>query len=442
MCSDLPKVLHPLAGIPLLERVVRSSQQLAPCAIHVVYGNEGDRVRALLSHLPVNWVYQAEQKGTAHAVLQALPHCSPHSRTLILYGDVPLISTETLAAFMAAVQREAVGILVAAHPDPTGLGRIVRDAVGNVLRIVEEKDATHDERAIQEINTGIMLASTHWWQQTLPTIGAHNHQKEYYLTDSIALAVAEKRTVTAVSAAVHETQGVNDRWQLAQLERHYQLQLAKQLAYAGVTVVDPARLDIRGDDFEIAPDVHLEPNVILEGRVVLGPRVRIGSHCILKDVTIAADSVIEPFCVIEGATLGESTHVGPFARLRPGTELKQTARVGNFVETKKTLLGIGSKANHLTYLGDAVIGDHVNIGAGTITCNYDGVNKWTTTIEDGVFIGSNTALVAPVTVQKDATIGAGSTITETAPADTLTLARARQQAIAGWKRPSKQTSAK
>lgn len=437
MNSVLPKVLHPLAGISLLERVVNTARTLTK-NIYVIHGNGGSKVREELTHLPVEWIEQKEQLGTGHAVQQALPHCKDLDRLLILYGDVPLISTETLKNLLAQTAKNALGIIVTEPEDPTGLGRIIRDKSGNIINIVEHKDADKTQLKIREINTGIMTASAEHFKKWLPHLKSNNRQKEFYLTDIVALAVEDGINIHSVTApCVEEVQGINDRWELARLERYHQKNRAKQLALAGATIMDPTRLDIRGEDIEVAQDVLLDVNVVMAGKIRIGKNSQIGPNVYLKNVIIGDNVTILANSVIEDAEIADNCQVGPFARLRPGSVLKTGAKVGNFVEMKKTTLGPGSKAPHLTYLGDAVIGRDVNIGAGTITCNYDGVNKWPTTIADDVFIGSNSSLVAPIKIGKGATIGAGSTITGNAPAERLTIARSRQTTINKWKRPKR-----
>jgi bifunctional UDP-N-acetylglucosamine pyrophosphorylase / glucosamine-1-phosphate N-acetyltransferase len=437
MMSDLPKVLHCLGGKPLLERVIDTARQLQPETTHVVYGNGGSMVSQALKHLPVRWVEQPELLGTGHAVLQALPYCPDEGRVLILYGDVPLISVESLKNLLETTPPDALGLIVAELPNPDGFGRIIRDQNGRITAIVEHRDASEQQRAIKEINTGIMTAPARDLKKWLPQLKNANRQNEYYLTDIIALAAAASIPVYgAKSACNEETRGVNDRAELAALERFYQQRTALELMRKGVTLADPARLDVRGD-VSIAADVSIDINVILEGRVVIGKNSRIGPHVVLKNVEIGEDVEILAHSVIEGAVIADHCQVGPFARIRPESVLEAKVKVGNFVEVKKSRLGLGSKANHLSYLGDAEIGAQVNIGAGTITCNYDGKNKHQTHIADGAFIGSNTSLVAPVSIEKNATIGAGSTITRDAPADTLTVARARQTTIKGWRRKTR-----
>lgn len=438
MASETPKVLHPLAGIPILARVIRTAEALEPRKIFVVSGNGGDQVREQLKSFAVNWVTQEEQLGTAHAVLQALPYCDPDDRVLILYGDVPLISLATLQNLLEQTPELGLGLIVAEPKDPTGLGRIIRDHQGNIIKIVEHKDANNDELLIREINTGIMTAGAAQLMAWLPKIKKANRQQEFYLTDVVALSVAEGKNVTGVLAKEpEEVQGINDRFELATLERYFQRTAAKRWCLAGVTIADPNRFDVRGDDIMIGKDVYIDVNVVMTGKIRIANKTSIGANVVLKNVEIGEGVVIHPNTIIEDAIIEQDCQVGPFARIRPGTVLKSGAKVGNFVELKKTVLGKNSKAPHLTYLGDALIGESVNVGAGTITCNYDGANKWQTTIEDGAFIGSNTSLVAPVTIQKGATIGAGSTITADAPADQLTLTRAPQKSIEGWRRPTK-----
>jgi len=445
MASDTPKILHALGGISLLERVVNTARLLKSEAIHVVYGNgSGKRVRKELAHLPVNWVEQADQLGTGHAVLQTLPFFkNDDDRVLILYADVPLISLETLQDLLARTPDNGLGLIIAEPENPSGLGRIIRNESGHIVRIVEDKDATKEQRLIREINSGILSTSVRHLKNWLPKLSNTNQQKEYYLTDAIALAATNRHPIGDVMArCFEEVQGVNDRLQLATLERFYQQFIAKKLLLEGVTIIDPMRIDIRGEDIQIGRDTVIDINVILEGCIRVGSNVRIGPHVFLKNVSIEQDTDIYANSVIEGATIGPHCQIGPFARLRPGTVIEANARVGNFVEVKNSTLGIGSKANHLSYLGDADIGNQVNIGAGTITCNYDGVNKWPTIIEDEAFIGSNVSLVAPIKIGRRATIGAGSTITRDAAEERLTLARARQIEIDGWERPQKKVDDK
>ncbi|MGB5132640.1 MAG: bifunctional UDP-N-acetylglucosamine diphosphorylase/glucosamine-1-phosphate N-acetyltransferase GlmU [Steroidobacteraceae bacterium] len=437
MGSDLPKVLQPLAGRPLLAHVIDSARALKPAAIHVVYGHGGERVREAIADGGIHWVLQAEQQGTGHAVLQAMPAIPDDHVVLVLYGDVPLVRAATLSDLAGRAGAATLAVLTAVLPDPAGYGRVIRDTTGRVARIVEHKDANHKELAIAEVNTGLMAAPAGRLRRWLSALRRDNTQGEYYLPDCIVAAVRDGVAVEAVIAAsATEVLGVNDKLQLAEVEAARRRDRAVELMHAGVTIVDPARVDIRGE-VHCGRDVVLEINVILEGKVRLGDRARIGPGSLLRDCEIGADTEVRANCVIEGAITGARCVIGPFARLRPGTRLADEVHVGNFVEVKNTELGPGSKANHLTYLGDTTIGARVNVGAGTVTCNYDGVDKHRTTIEDGAFIGSGTMLVAPVSVGKDATIGAGSTITKPAPAGKLTLERSRQQTLAGWKRPAK-----
>ena len=441
MRSKLPKVLQPLAGRPLLAHVLETAGELKPEAIHVVYGHGGDLVRERLADVPtpvpVQWVLQAEQLGTGHAVLQAAPRLLPQQRVLILYGDVPLITPETLFELLEGCGPNSLSLLTVELEDPEGYGRVIRDERGRVKAIVEDKDATTKQRAITECNTGIMAVPARHLLRWLTQLGNANSQGEYYLTDVIAAAVKDGVVVTPLPAdSEEEVQGVNDKVQLSMVEASYRLSQAVDLMEAGVTVIDPLRLDVRGT-VEPGSDVTLDVNVVLEGRVVLGDGVSIGPNCVIRDATIGAGTQIAANSIVERSTIGADCRVGPFARVRPESVLADQVHIGNFVEVKKTTLGAGSKANHLTYLGDAVIGAAVNVGAGTVTCNYDGVNKSTTTIGDGAFIGSGSMLVAPVTIGANATIGAGSTITREAPADKLTLERSKQTTLEGWQRPEK-----
>ena len=457
MHSSLPKVLHPLAGKPLLAHVLDTARALHPARICVVYGHGGEQVRAALDAPDIVWVRQEPQLGTGHAVLQALPHLTdanapdvatgavPSAPTLVLYGDVPLTGVSTLQRLLAVVGESAhsgaLALLTAQLDNPHGYGRIVREN-DKIVRIVEEKDATTSERHIREVNTGILVAPTDALARWLPTLGRHNAQNEYYLTDIVALAVAEGRPVVAAHpAASWETEGVNSKAQLAALERIQQRNLADALLAAGVTLADPARIDIRGA-LHCGRDVGIDANCVFEGHVELADDVSIAANCVLKNCRIGRGARIAPFCHIEDATIGEHSVVGPYARLRPGTVLDHDVHVGNFVEVKNSTLAAHAKANHLAYLGDATIGQRVNVGAGTITCNYDGANKWRTVIEDDAFIGSDTQLVAPVTVGRGATLGAGTTLTKDAPAGQLTVSRAKQVSIASWRRPTKTPSKK
>ncbi len=436
MKSAKPKVLMPLAGRPMLAHVLDSARALQPARIHLVYGHLGEQVKGALTDLgDLAWVHQAEQRGTGHAVKLAMPDVPEEARVLVLYGDVPLIRTDTLAKLLAL--ESPLAALVTQLENPYGYGRVVRDGIGRVRAIVEEKDCTPEQRAITWINSGILAADARRLRVWINNLTDDNAQREYYLTDVFAQANDDGVPAEAsLCINPQEVFGANDPWQLAALERLYQRLRATHLAAAGVRFADPVRFDVRGD-VRVGHDVEIDIDVILEGLVELGDEVRIGPYCRVRNSTLAAGTVVHSHCNLDGVVTHGPCDIGPFARLRPGTELGAGTRVGNFVETKKVHLGDNSKANHLSYLGDAEIGADVNIGAGTITCNYDGVNKNVTTIEDGVFIGSNTALVAPVRIGKDATIGAGSVIGKAAPAGELTLARARQATIPGWQRPKK-----
>lgn len=438
MYSDLPKVLHPLAGKPLLEHVIKTATSLDSTERPlVVYGHQGERVKNTLDYLSVTWIHQTEQLGTGHAVQQTLSFLPANGRVLILYGDVPLIEATTLKHFIADTPENALGVMTAELPDPTGFGRIIRNNKNNVTAIVEEKDATAAQRNIQEINTGIYLISVAHLKKWLPQLTNHNIQQEYYLTDLIALAVKEKIKIHSVQPKYYEEiLGINDRLQLACLERFYQERFAEKLMLQGVTLLDPHRFDVRGD-VNIAQDVVIDINVILEGNVKIGKGCVIGPNVLLRNVVMGDHVEIKANSVLEGAEIADHCIIGPFARLRPGTILSKESHIGNFVEIKNTLVGVATKINHLSYIGDSTIGQRVNIGAGTITCNYDGVNKHKTTIGDYAFIGSNTELVAPVTIGEYATIGAGSTITRNAPAEQLTLCRGQQRTIENWQRPKK-----
>ncbi|MDR2000019.1 MAG: bifunctional UDP-N-acetylglucosamine diphosphorylase/glucosamine-1-phosphate N-acetyltransferase GlmU [Zoogloeaceae bacterium] len=420
MRSDLPKVLHPIAGKPMLAHVLDTARQLGAGRICVVYGHGGEQVREALPASDLSWVKQEPQLGTGHAVLQALPQLDPAAPTLVLYGDVPLIRAETLTRLLQVSDGNTLALLTVKLPDPRGYGRIVR-ANGKVTRIVEEKDADAAERAITEVNTGILVAPTTALLRWLPNLGNSNAQREYYLTDIVSLAVKEGMAVEAAQPAhAWEVEGVNSKTQLAALERIHQRNIAEALMEQGVTLADPNRIDVRGE-LICGRDVFIDVSCVFEGKVVIGDGARILSNCVIHDATVGPQSII-----------------GPFARLRPGAELGRDVHVGNFVEVKNSTIADHSKANHLSYIGDATIGSRVNVGAGTITCNYDGANKFRTVIEDDAFIGSDTQLVAPVTVGKGATLGAGTTLTKDAPAGKLTLSRARQTVIPGWKRPVKQ----
>lgn len=440
MRSALPKVMQPLAGKPLLAHVLDASRTLGAERPIVVYGHGGDVVQNAFTNDAIDWVLQAEQKGTGHAVLVALPVLAKEGSTLILYGDVPLLSVSTLQRLLAVCEgKNELGLLTVTLDNPTGYGRIVREA-GKVSRIVEQKDASADELLIKEVNTGILCVPNALLHKWLPELRNANSQGEYYLTDLIGMATAEGVAVTAVHPETPwEVEGVNDKLQLATLERVWQRAQADALLRAGVTIIDPARVDIRGELVH-GQDVLLEPNVQINGRVVLGDGVQVGMGSVLSNCEIAAETIIKPYSIIDSASIGERAQIGPFARIRPGSELGADVHIGNFVETKATRMGAGSKANHLTYLGDAVIGSGSNIGAGTITCNYDGANKHVTTIGDNVFIGSNNSLVAPVEISSNATTGAGSTITKSVAQATLAVSRAKQITLDGWQRPTKNTT--
>ncbi|PSW07928.1 bifunctional N-acetylglucosamine-1-phosphate uridyltransferase/glucosamine-1-phosphate acetyltransferase [Photobacterium rosenbergii] len=436
MYSNLPKVLHTLAGKPMAKHVIDTCAGLGANNIHLVYGHGGDQMQAALSAEPVNWVLQAEQLGTGHAVNQACPDLAEDEKVLILYGDVPLISSETLENLLDAQPDGGIALLTVVLDDPTGYGRIVRRN-GPVVAIVEQKDASEEQKLIKEINTGVMVANGGDLKRWLSALKNDNAQGEYYLTDIIEIAHNEGRAVEAVHPVrAIEVEGVNNRVQLAKLERAFQSMQAERLLEQGVMLRDPSRFDLRGE-LQCGTDVEIDANVIIEGSVSLGNNVIIGAGSILKDCEIDDNTLIRPYSVIEGATVGEDCTVGPFTRLRPGAELVGDSHVGNFVEMKKARLGQGSKANHLTYLGDAEIGDRVNIGAGTITCNYDGANKFKTEIADDVFVGSDTQLIAPVKVGKGATIGAGATINRDVGEGELVITRAPARTVKGWKRPEK-----
>ena len=442
MYSDLPKVLHPLAGRALLDHVLATARGLKPAKLCVVYGYGGDTVPNNIAGADIAWVEQAEQLGTGHALQQALPHLAADGLTLVLYGDVPLTRHETLARLLEMAGSDNMALLTAEFPDPTGYGRIVRGAGGQVERIVEQKDATDTERQISEINTGILAAPSAKLANWLGQLKNNNAQGEYYLTDTIAMAVSEGVPVkTSHPHALWEVLGVNSKLQMAELERIYQRNYAEALANRGVMILDPARFDVRGE-LDCGRDVVIDVNCVFEGRVTLANHVSIGANCVLKNVSVAQGTTIQSFSHIEDTQIGDNCRIGPFARIRPGTTLANDSHIGNFVEVKNSQIGVGSKVNHLSYVGDATVGSKVNIGAGTITCNYDGANKHRTVIEDDVFIGSDTQLIAPVTVAKGATIGAGSTITHNAPAGELTISRVKQLTIAGWKRPVKKPPAK
>jgi bifunctional UDP-N-acetylglucosamine pyrophosphorylase/glucosamine-1-phosphate N-acetyltransferase len=437
MKSSLPKVLHPLAGRPLVEHVIVTALSMKPIAVHAVIGHGAELVQQQLAEFDVNWVVQHEQLGTGHGVLQALPFVSPDSVVLVLYGDVPLIGSDTLAALVAMAQA-GPALLTAQFADSTGYGRILRDAAGALVGVVEQKDATEEQLAINEINTGLLAAPASDFLEYLPRVGNNNKQGEYYLPDILSMAVAQGRTVASCLAHSElEVLGVNDRVQLNQLEREYQRRQAEQLMRAGVTLADSNRLDVRGT-LSCGQDVSIDVNVVFEGRVNLGEGVTIGPNCTLRDVTVEAGATIHAMSHLQDAYVGPGCNVGPFARLRPGTTLAEGAKVGNFVETKNANIGLGSKVSHLSYVGDCDMGEGVNIGAGTITCNYDGVNKHKTEIGSGVFVGSNSTLVAPLQIGEQGFVAAGSTVTKTVGKKELAVSRARQRNIEGWQRPGKQ----
>lgn len=438
MFSSRPKVLHPLAGKPMLQHVIETARQLSPTRLCIVYGHGGEQVRAAFADQDLLWAKQDPQLGTGHAVQQALPYLGSDGTSLILYGDVPLIRSQTLRQLLHAAG-QGLGLLTMHLNEPDGYGRIVRNAAGEVSSIVEQKDASPEIALLREVNTGMMALPTPLLADSLARLSNTNAQGEYYLTDLVALAAAAAFPVKTVTVEdVTEVLGVNNQSQLARLERVQQTRIAQQLLAAGVYLADPARLDVRGE-LKCGRDVSIDINCIFEGHIELGPEVSIGPHCVLKNVQIAAGTQIAAFSHIENARIGKNCLIGPYARLRPGSELGEGVHIGNFVEIKNSRIAAQSKANHLTYLGDAHIGERVNIGAGTITCNYDGANKHMTIIEDDVFIGSDSQLIAPVTVRRGATLAAGTTLTKEAPADALTLSRSKQISFMQWKRPKKHT---
>jgi len=447
MHSALPKVLHRLAGKPLLEHVLDTARALSPQNICIVYGHGGDTVPQVIADETLTWVRQMPQLGTGHALMQALPYLGTEGATLVLYGDVPLISVNTLQGLVAMAGGVAgdgetgggktLALLTVELAEPSGYGRIVRNDGGGIVAIVEEKDASASQQQIREVNTGIMLIPNQWLHGWLYKLENNNVQQEYYLTDVVAMAVKDGISVkSAHPGHSWEVAGVNSKVQLAELERIYQNESAQRLLEQGITLADPLRIDIRGH-LTCGRDVEIDIGCIFEGSVQLGDGVKVGAHSILRNAKVAAGSAIAPFSLIEAAEIGENCRVGPYARIRPGTTLDNEVHIGNFVEVKNSAIAAGSKANHLSYIGDAIVGKSVNIGAGTITCNYDGANKHQTIIEDDVFVGSDTQLIAPVKVARGSTIGAGSTITKDTPPETLTLSRARQMTVDGWKRPVK-----
>lgn len=435
MCSHVPKLLHTLADKPLLHHVLTTAQTLTPDKICVVHGHGSAQVKAACDNWDITWVEQSEQLGTGHAVLQAMPEIDDDHTVIVLCGDVPLVQAETLQQLLTQVASDKLGIITVNLTDPTGYGRIVRDNTNQVTAIVEQKDASTEIAAINEINTGIIAAPAKKLRHWLAQLTNDNAQKEYYLTDIVTQAVQDNTAiVTCQPEHRHQVMGVNDRVQLAKLERVYQQHQVEKLMLQGVTVRDPARVDIRGD-VNAGIDIEIDINVIFEGTVTLGDGVKIGANCIIKDAHIAANTEILSHCVLDRVEVGKNCHIGPFARLRPDAVLAEQVRVGNFVEVKKSQISKGSKINHLSYIGDCEMGENVNIGAGTITCNYDGVNKYKTIIGDGAFIGSDTQLVAPVVVGAGSTIGAGSTVVIDTPADALTLSRSKQHTVYRWRSP-------
>ena len=439
MKSRLPKVLHTVGGKPLLEHVIGTAQSLEPTAIHVVVGHGSERVQQALAQYNIHWVVQAQQLGTGHAVMQALPAIDDDSVVLVLYGDVPLTRLSTLQHLVRLAQNGPT-VLTATLQNPQGYGRILRDEKGALIGVVEDKDATVSQRQIQEVNTGVLAAPYRDFQDYLPHVDNKNQQGEYYLPDIIGLAVAEGKSVASCAAGSElEILGVNDRVQLNQVEREYQRRNAEELMRQGVNIADARRLDIRGS-LTCGEEVFIDINVVIEGAVTLGNGVSIGANCVLCDVSVADDAIIHPMSHLQGAVVGKECSVGPYARLRPGTVLADGARIGNFVEIKKATIGMGSKVNHLSYIGDCEMGAEVNIGAGTITCNYDGVNKHKTEIGSGVFVGSNSTLVAPLRIEEQGFIAAGSTVTKVVDKGDLAIGRAPQRNIQGWNRPGKRDS--
>jgi len=436
MKSSLPKVLHPIGGKPMVQHIIDTVNKLGATNIHLVYGHGRDQLQHKLSHNKLSWCLQDQQLGTGHAVQQAAPHIQDNEDVLILVGDAPLIKESTLQQLIAVKKHADLALLTVELKDPTGMGRIIRQGE-QVTAIVEHKDASEQQRTIKETNTGMMIMGGSDLKRWLSALNNNNTQGEFYLTDVIEMAAKEGKSIHASQpSCVIEVEGINNRVQLASIERAYQLEQASALMMQGVSLLDPSRFDLRGT-LEVGQDISIDVNVIVEGNVKIGSNVSIGANCILKDCTIADNAIIHPNSMIDQSKVGEQCNVGPYARLRPGSELMEQARVGNFVEMKKTTLGKGSKVNHLSYVGDAEVGDGVNIGAGTITCNYDGVNKFKTYIGDGAFIGSNSALVAPAIIGNNATVGAGSIITKEVADNELAIARAKQRNVDGWKRPIK-----
>lgn len=436
MKSTLPKVLHPIGAKPMVQRIIDTVNQLGANSVNIIYGHGGEQLKEALQHNELNWCLQAQQLGTGHAVQQAVPNIKDDEDVLILVGDAPLIKKSTLEQLLGVKQRADLALLTVNLSDPSGMGRIIREGE-QVKAIVEHKDATEQQRKITEINTGMMIMAGNDLKRWLANLNSDNAQGEFYLTDVIAMAAQEGKVIKAAQpTSAVEVEGINNRKQLAAIERAFQLEQAEKLMMRGVSLLDPARFDLRGE-LSVGEDISIDVNVIIEGNVSIGSNVKIGANCILIDCEIAAGATIEANSIVQQAVVGENCTVGPFARLRPGSVMHEGAKVGNFVEMKKTILGKGSKASHLTYLGDTEVGQGVNIGAGTITCNYDGVNKAKTMIGDGAFIGSNSALVAPVTIGKMATVGAGSVVTKTVADDELAISRAKQRNVSGWQRPTK-----
>ena len=436
MYSDLPKVLHKVAGKPMVKHVIDTAKQLNATQIHLIYGHGADLLKQRLADEPVNWVFQAEQLGTGHAMQQAAPFFADDENILMLYGDAPLITTETLQKLIAAKPENGIALLTVNLENPTGYGRIIRQD-GNVTAIVEQKDANAEQLKITEVNTGVMVSDGASFKKWLARLDNNNAQGEYYMTDVIGLVNQDGFKVVAVQATdMMEVEGANNRLQMAALERYFQRKQAQKLLLAGVSLTDPERFDLRGE-LEHGKDVEIDINVIIEGNVRLGNRVKIGAGCVLKNVEIADDVEIKPYSVLENAVVGEKAAIGPFSRLRPGAELAAETHVGNFVEIKQAKVGKGSKVNHLTYIGDAEIGCDCNIGAGVITCNYDGANKFKTVIGDNVFVGSDSQLIAPVTIADNVTVAAGATVTDNVEAGELVISRVRQRHIPNWKRPTK-----
>ena len=439
MKSDLPKVIHPLSGKPMLQHVLDTVSLLDVERTHVVVGHGSEMVKDVINDSSINWCFQAEQLGTGHAVAQALDDIPANAKVLVLYGDVPLTRKETLDGMIDSVDENHLALLTVILDEPSGYGRIIRDPDSNIVAIVEEKDASDVEKEVQEVNTGIIAMSSNTLKDLVPTLGNNNAQGEYYLTDIIELAVKNGSQITSHHPNYEqEVQGVNNKLQLCELECWNQSMISEQLMLSGVTLFDPNRIDVRGK-LDCGRDVVIDLNCIFEGEVVLGSGVTIGPNCLIINSTISDNTTIHANSIIDGSYIGREANVGPFARIRPGTTLKNKSKVGNFVETKKTTVGEGSKINHLSYVGDATLGSEVNVGAGTITCNYDGVNKFKTELGDGVFVGSNSSLVAPVKVGDNATIGAGSIVTKDVGPEELAIARNKQRNIEGWSRPEKKS---